>query len=294
MKALIKGLLISSMIFAFAESKDLKVDLIAFSYNRPLQLHSFFESVDKYVSGLNNIYVIYRSGNLYYDQAYEEVMNIFKDACFVRQGKHPRKDFKPLLLQCFYDSPSEYIVFAVDDIIVKDYFDISECLYSLKHSDAYGFYLRLGENVTTNYNGNARVDHRPPLEEISESVYRFRFNEGKNDWAYPNTVDMTIYKKSEIERDLKEMNYSSPNTLEGVWASRGDLNKFGLCFSFSKIINIPLNIVQEDWRNPHNNSLTAKVLLDTWNDGLKIDIDYFFRINNSSPHIQEAPVFIER
>jgi len=294
MRRLLKKLLFLCLVFNFAHiNYASNVDLIVFSFNRPLQLYAFLESVYKYTSVPDSIYVLYRSSNYAYESAYKELKESFGNVCFVKQGNNPRKDFKPLLLKCFNESSSEYVVFGVDDIIIKDYFDFNACISFLEQVDAYGFYLRLGKNITRAYNVHASFA-LPPLKSISDDVYLFRFDEGQYDWAYPNTVDMTIYKKSKIKDFLSQASYSSPNTLEGTWASKADKGDIGICFGFSKIFNILLNIVQQDWHNPNENSFNAKQLLDKWNQGLKIDIDCFFKIDNESPHIKAIPTFTKR
>jgi len=268
------------------------VDLIVFSFNRPLQLYSFLESVYKYTSNLSKISVLYRSENEKYESAYQEVQQLFPEVFFIRQGKRPKVDFKPLLLQCF-NSSSEYIVFGVDDIIVKDYIDFDECISVMKKIDAHGFFLRLGKNITRVYNGGYKVQ-QPKLYSVKKDIFRFTIKKGVKYWGYPNNVDMTIYKKSVIEKFFKSESYTSPNKLEAKWSSKSVKNRIGLCFETSKILNIPLNIVQRDFSNKHEDSFSPKKLLDLWNNRLKLDIDFCFQMNNESPHVGLIPLFIER
>ena len=128
--------------------KNIKnTDLIIFSFNRPMQLYAVLECTHKYFANLNNTYVLYRTSSQSYENAYDEIKIIFNQVHFVKQGNNPRADFKPLLLQCFFDSPAEYIMFSVDDDIVRDFVDIAECIDAMEKFDAYGFYLKLGENI---------------------------------------------------------------------------------------------------------------------------------------------------
>mgnify|MGYP006298258053 CR=1 FL=1 len=144
-----------------------QTDLIIFSYNRPLQLYALLESVEKNVVGLSHSFVIYRADEPYKD-AYNQVKKKFASVEFLAQGSQPKTDFKPLTLRALEASSSNYVVFAVDDIVVKASIDLNECVRLLEQSRAYGFYLRLGLNLTQCYPYNNRAQALPPLKKIDE------------------------------------------------------------------------------------------------------------------------------
>ena len=54
-----------------AQRPELAADLVIFSYDRPLQLYAFLESVQRYVTGLSKISVICRMSDGQYRQGYE-------------------------------------------------------------------------------------------------------------------------------------------------------------------------------------------------------------------------------
>jgi glycosyltransferase involved in cell wall biosynthesis len=266
-------------------------DLIIFSYNRPLQIEALLHSTER-ITNLQNIYVLYRSSEESFDTAYDELINLYPNVHFQKQHDAPH-DFKPLLLEILNHSSAEYICFAVDDIIITDSFDIQTCTDALKQTEAYGFYLRLGKNITYSYTYNMPITP-PKLTHIIDDIYLFNFEGNQSYWAYPNTVDMTIYKKKTILPILQELKFTSPNRLESVWHRIANLQNYGLCFSASKIVNIPLNIVQEDWHNKHEGSYTPDELLTMWQLGLRIDIDTLYQLNNTSAHIHYIPKFIQK
>jgi len=267
-------------------------DLIIFSFNRPMQLYATLESVTKYISHLNQIYVLYRTTSEQYDQAYQEIQQRFSSIKLVKQGPNPREDFKPLLLQCFDDSPAEYIMFSVDDDIVKDFVDIIQCIEALQKYNGHGFYLRLGVNITKGYTQD--VFQIPSPLYVENDMVRFSFKDGIADWAYPHNLDMTIFKKSHIESFFRNHAYSSPNTLESAWAVAADLNVYGLCYRVSKKFMLPLNIVQQDWWVPNENSFSIEELFIKWQQGLAIDISQFDRVNNNCVLMGYRPTFIPR
>jgi hypothetical protein len=268
-------------------------DLVIFSFDRPLQLYAFLESTKKYVKGLGEILVIYRSSDEKFKEGYDKVQRRFKDVKFLSQGKEPAKDFKPLFLKATFESPSPYVLFAVDDMIVKNHVDLHQCTELLGKTGAYGYYLRLGSHVDYCYMRNA--DQKiPPSWEIEKGIFAWQFKQGEYDWKYPCSVDMSIYKKSEIEAVLKKIDYHNPNLLESQWALKARYHKMGLYFDEAKVVNLPLNMVNQSniWGNRQMHSLTPHELLEKLQAGLKIDISPFFQVKHRSPHIDEEVAFV--
>jgi len=292
-------LLINATFLSFGQIKEQKkayeADLIIFSRDRPIQLLALLESINKHVAGLGEIRTIYRSSSKEFDEGYQEVKKDFPNIIFLKQGENPENDFKPLTMKSIVESPNDYIIFAVDDIIVKDFVDINEATKALEATEAYGFYLRLGKNITFHYLRN-KNEKLPPLKYIANDIYQWSFRDGQYYWRYPNTVDMTIYRKETVMRDFENMSFTNPNTLEARWSTktRKIINKTGLCYVSSKIVNIPLNRVQNRFRNRHMNLYDSKELLDKFNKKLKINIAPLFQILNTSAHMNYVPEFIEK
>ncbi len=273
-----------------------KADLIVYSYHRPLQLFALLESVEKYILNLGEVHIIYRCDNEKFCAGYEQLISRFNKYFFHKQGKTPALDFKVLTLKYFNESSSDYVVFAVDDIVVKDYFDISQCVSALKKTNSYAFFLRLGMNIKECY---MRQDKCPlPKHNLIENyLYLYNFSDGQFfywcPWAYPNNVDMTIYKKSEIKNDLEKINMTYPNDFEFLWANLADYSKKGLFFKDSKIVNIPINVTPNS-SNRNMKLYSIDELLEIFNLGLKIDISLYNKFDNKSPHVEIAPEFIKR
>lgn len=287
----------ASMVAAVAIDATHAVDMVIFSYHRPMQLYALCESLQRHVVGGRGLtYVIYRADTDEYRQAYALVQTDFPDIIFLSQGDDPHADFKPLTLQATFSSPSDYVVFAVDDIIVKDTIDFAQCTHALQKTGAYGFYLRLGVNLSECYM-LACAQQLPRFHLATPPILGWQLRTGAYDWGYPNTVDMTIYRKSTIKQALTDLSYTGPNQLEGYWAPQGTGNEYalGLCYVQSKIVNIPCNRVQEvyGW-NRNMNSLSAQELLQLFVAGKKIAIDDFVQVNNKAAHAEYPFRFIDR
>ena len=268
-----------------------EVDLILFSYNRPLQLYTCLESIHKYFSGLSHIQVLYRSADLRYEQGYELVKQAFPHVKFVGQSR--KKEFKTKLKRMIYDSPSPYVIFGVDDLIVKDAVDLSQCARWIERTGAYAFFLRLGQNITFCYM-NGKDQSVPQNVQVGSGLYAYDFKNGTDDWNFPNNLDMTLYRKKDIKQSLDRGRIETPNSLEQAMAEiPPPPGSIGLFFEQSKVVNLPLNIVNPTG-SPHMNFMSTEELLSLFNQGLKMNIEPFYRVENRSPHFEQIPEFIPR
>lgn len=277
-----------------------KADILVFSYDRPLQLYSYLESLQQYCRGISSVSVIYRASSAMYARAYSLVAKDFSHVIFKEQlVTENTNNFRELTLETLRALDSDYIIFAVDDIIVKDFTDLHECIYYLEQTGAYGFYLRLGTHLYECYPHcklglSSCRQSVPAYKHTTDTIISWDFTTGSGDWNYPNTLDMTVYKKSVIYPVLAQLAFHSPNTLEEHWAQRFTSNTQGLCYVTSKILNIPLNKVQEYLDNPHMNLYTTQELLQFFLQGLKIDRAPLHKFNNKAAHTEYAPRFITR
>lgn len=287
--------MISLIVVSFFCIQAKEADFIIFSYDRPLQLWALLESMQKNVTNVGDVYVIYRASSDFVECAYKEVEKSFNDVIYIPQSENPQKDFKYLTMQCLHTCINDYVLFAVDDIVVTGAIDLDECVKELEAAHAYAFYLRLGLNLHKCYSLN-RVQKVPHGEVKKGDFYVWKFSEGECDWNYPHSVDMTIFKRDSVIQQLNRLNFTSPNTLEAAWAGRTGYTygAKGICFVQSRIINLPLNRVQNDYHNRHMSFLSTQELLSLFYAGLKMDINPLQGYVNESAHMEYIPTFILR
>ena len=267
------------------------VGMIVSSYNRPMQLYAYLESLEKHMQNVHHIKVIYRASDDKYEAGYAVVKKRFPNVQYIRQLDPPH-DFKKLTLDALQDSYKDvdFIPFGVDDIIFKDTCDLDDCARLMDKTGAYGLFLRMGRHINFCYMLKKRQP--PPRSELVESgVYAWQFCYGVADWAYPNSLDMTVYRIDQILPTFQKMTYSNPNLLESHWAKRANKQLLGLCYEQSKIVNIPVNVVST-FKNRNLRLYSAEQLLDMFFEGKKIDINAYYQMENSSPHIMKGPTFI--
>ncbi len=278
----------------FVQRAEWQVDTVVFSYDRPLQLFAYLESAEKYLTGVHKTHVIYRSSSKNYEEGYKKVAQRFPKVIFHQQQETEESDFKSLVLAALYSSKSfcEYMMFAVDDLVVKDYTDVQVCTKALFEHKAWGFFLRLGKNIQYCYM-LYRPTPCPKGEELGNNLFSWTFSQGDGDWGYPNNTDMTIYRKSDLKNCLNTEIFSNPNSMEICLQKLNNMGAKGICFSFSRNINIPINLVNLSG-NRNNHSFTPQELLERFEQGLKMNISQFHQVTNVSPHVDYTPTFIAR
>ncbi len=282
------------------------IGMVIFSYNRALQLNGLLDSIAQHVDGLDYVTVIFRASTDEHQHAYRQIMEQFVDVKFVLQQNAP-SDFKPILINELCAFVADFVIFAVDDIVVKSAIDLRYCVSLLESTGAYGFYLRLGTNIQECYSAQScfctgrcscqnAVQAQPEFTSVTPCVIKWRFDLGQLDWNYPNNVDMTLYRMQDVCDIVKSLHYNGPNLFESAWSgmSRQASNEYGICFHTSKVVNIPMNRVQAVWHNRSMNLYSPDDLLHIYNSGSKLDIKLLSDMCNRSAHMDYEPSFVDR
>lgn len=268
-----------------------RVDLLVFSYNRPLQLYAFLESSQRFLEGLHRQYVIYRAANDHYEKGYAKVKEAFPNVIYLRQSvENPSNDFGPVVKKILFDrnvSSARYITFAFDDFLIKESVDFREAVNLLKETGAHGFYFCLGNHLK---------DH-PEKQKflIQEGVFGWQFSTMEGEWRVPNSLKMTLYKKEEIEPDFINMKFHSPNNLEALWNEGPNLSRIGLYYGKSKAVSLPLNIaIENEGTYEEGSKISTKQLLTYFDQGLKIDTSHLEEFENETIDVSLTPEFVLR
>ncbi len=269
-----------------------KTDLVIFSYDRPLQLYALLESIDAFVINLDHIAVIYRVSDPSFEEGYALVKKQFPSIEYMKQGERPASDFKPLVLKACFESPNPYIMFAVDDMVVRGPIDLREGIEQMEKTGALGVYYRLGTHINFSFMRNEK-QAVPPSIKLDEHIYAWQFSGGEGDWQYPHTLDMTLYRKSDLKEFLTTLQYTHPNSLEGKWALKRKVGGVGIYYETSKAVNLPLNLVNFS-DNRHLSNYSTEELLDKFLQGLKLDIKPLQGYRNNSAHIDMPVSFVKK
>lgn len=263
------------------------VDLVVFSENRPLHLFAFLESLQKHATGFYHVSVLYRA-NPSFEKGYEKVKDAFVGIDFIKEEK---KTFKKELLTALEENPSEYFLFAADDLIVKETIDLQECTKKMEELGAYGFYLRLGKHVK--YSSEFGSLQEVPLDQsLDENLFAFTFSKSDGDFAIPHTMDMTLYRKKDLFKPLSKASYENPESLAYAFSEIEPKGALGLFYASSKAVHIPFGKARLASETAYR-SFSEEEFLQKFEEGFRVDITPYFQKEDRSIY-SEVPVELKK
>jgi hypothetical protein len=267
------------------DSQACNIQGIVFSMDRAFQLDALLGSYQDKVRNPAHLTLIYRASNAEHERAYDNVFHRYSGIVSpVRQNS--RSEFKSLLVKTLSESSADPIFFLVDDDIFIESIDLYElasftspfCIPS----------LRLGRNLTRSY--VVQADQPLPTmisitDSTSNGIHAWIWNLGCLEWAYPLSLDGHFFMRHELLALIQALDFDSPNHLEQQMQIMNSLfnTRLGVCYSKSKILNIPFNRVQNDFNNLHG-SVHQSDLLAMWIEGYQLDRSSYYGICNESAH----------
>jgi hypothetical protein len=148
--------------------------------------------------------------------------------------------------------------------------------------------LRLGPHVTRSYVVQKDQPLPPRLDEDGD-IFRWRWTDGELDWGYPFSVDGHVFATEEIIAMADIVDFSSPTSFEENMRAFEDvfMQRDGVCFRRSRIVNIPCNRVQQESDNLAGD-IHQDYLLEQWLAGMQMDFRALAGFESESVH-QEIP-----
>lgn len=266
------------------------IDIIIFSKNRPLQLYALLETLYLHTDAQKsaNVTVIYR-----YEQEFshsiDEIADRFFSVRFVEQ-----RDFYQDVINCLKVTTNRFCSFLVDDIVFKENISLANtCHLMMTNPQILTFSMRMGTHLNFCYPTNSRQSI--PDGTIQSGFFAWNWKSGQGDWSYPFSLDGHIFRKEDVERWLSKISFSNPNQFEDrlqiAKTERG--NEICICQTQSSIVNLPLNRVQDEYKN-RCGDISSTELLAYWEEGKKIDSSKFLGISNTSAHYPQPLTMVDR
>jgi hypothetical protein len=215
------------------------LNIIVFSKDRACQLELFIRSMKFYFKEFyeHKINILYTYSNDKYKEGYEKLFTIHNDKNinYIKEI-----NFKEQVLTLI-DINNPYTIFFVDDIVFKNHFSIESEKFKIfsKSDDILTLSLRLHPYLTYCY--PAKINMRSPRLDSNST---FKWEEETGDYSYPMSLDGHFFRTNEIYSLSKILNYSNPNSYEGILASYPLNRPKMICFEESIIVNNPINKVQ--------------------------------------------------
>jgi hypothetical protein len=267
---------------------------IVFSKDRALQLYSLLHSYRDLVSNPVALTVIYAASTAAHSEAYEQVKEFFSKACPTIDFVNETEGFRATLTAVLAKIQARNIFFLVDDIVFIRNVDLRfaaevdarQYVLSLRHSPA----------LTRSYTAN--MDQLPPALSNSSAfaeMLQFRWFEQGNEWSDPWSVDGQILSTAEVRVITRISDFVAPNSYEAALKSFNSLctSRKGLCYLESKILNLPINRVQNENKNL-SGKISPEFLLTQWNEGMMLDTRGLRSHIPLSPHEEHPAIFTKR
>lgn len=270
-------------------------ECIIFSMDRALQLHALLSSYFEKVSHPVPVHILYRTSSTTHQKAYDEVFSLFDDYPVFAVHQKNKDSFKTQLIAILESIQAEKVFFLVDDILFIENVDIFDFIkFDARTTIAS---LRMGANLKRAYTTQKNQKLPPFISDAisDEDKLCWKWENGELDWAYPLSVDGNLFFTREIIVLAKNTKFNSPNTFEGNLQNyiKYFKHRYGVCYKKSRIVNIPINKVQEDCDNLHG-TIHQDYLLDQWNHGMQIDYRALYGFINESAHQEIEISFIKR
>ncbi|MDP4285498.1 MAG: hypothetical protein Q8891_13820 [Bacteroidota bacterium] len=245
---------------------------IVFSKNRAMQLHALISSYFYYTENVAPLKVIFTTDNEQHKKSYQILKEEFSTLAveFICEN-----DFKAQLKSIVQKTEADRIFFMTDDAIFLDEYNLSNVLKFNPLKTI--FSLRLGKNINFSFTHN-KVQGLPKFKSLilnSQILYEWIWKNMSNspDWYYPLSVDANIFSKNEIDIIIKYIDFNNPNTFEA--SLQIFINVFlprkGVCYENAKYVNIPCNIVQNDFENIYTGTFSVSELLKLFLEGKRIN-----------------------
>ena len=267
---------------------------VVFSKDRAMQLYSLIDTYKNLVRNPVDLKVIYNSSSSDHELAYLELSKITNNLPFKVHFIKEKKSFRETLINVLSNIKTKNLFFLTDDDIFINNLDFN----ILSSIDPKNEILSLRHNPKISYSYTANRHFKPPRFKVHQSIdtlNEFNWFDSGYEWSDPWSVNGQIYLTAEILVISKIATFQFPNSYENALKFFNFLmiDKKGLCYDESVVMNIPMNIVQSEYKNLHGN-ISTENLLEKWRQGYKLDVDILKNSKLNSTHVDTKVQFKKR
>lgn len=244
------------------------IQIIIFSFNRALQLDTLLSSLNEYWKKPNyHIDILYNTSDVDFEKGYSILKKKYSNISFHKETKcfakyrinelfnvknliqlyknpvlrHPKSNFRNLLLDIMKNDTSENVMFMTDDAMFVNQVDVNSKILDWINDSPYQrqYSIRIGKGMN---NQEDIVSEEQGI--LSWNFYRCN---RKTNWGYNFSVDGHIYSKKVIVELFSKYIFTNPNSLESFIYSqvrRKNLMSEGKANQYASILSFPINMVQ--------------------------------------------------
>jgi hypothetical protein len=269
------------------------VTAVVFSKDRPLQVHGCLESLFGTHGGDIPVTVIFGVSSRRMFSGYKEVKKHFPR---VRWEFEQSTEFFNLTRAVVQTIETDLLMFLVDDIVFTSpwstvdapFLVLDEFPDTVQCSS-----LRLHPGITRCY---ASGELSPVPTDLSSpkghpGAMVWNWTRAVGDWGYPMSLDGNVYRTGPVRQMINSVGFGSPNYLEAALDSikhhpHADVKSHMVCYRDGpRVINIPSNRVQNEFKNAHENSTQPDVLLDLYMSNQRLDWVKYQGLVASTVHV---------
>lgn len=205
------------------------VDVLIVSQNRPLHLLALLESIEKYVSGIKTVYVVYASSNADQERGYLYLQTQFPCIEFLSVCDYPGHHFGELVRKVVSHCSRSSHLFLSSDSFLFRHLDFREAVYFLGMTQVGSFIFHQDEREKDFSFFDDRVLYRsqeilPLYSTLSHRGIIERLMKEKWDdlpgleRAWGNLYSQSVLCFPDKREFLLEFDNRSDSSLEGDWA----------------------------------------------------------------------------
>lgn len=215
--------------------------IVSFAKRNRFSLPYFLKKCCKCLKGLGNIYVLHSSSNkdnnlqtdsVFYNYSNKNNLTTKDNLPNVFLIDEQDTNFRQQLLSHLENNKNNHILLTHTNKLIDKPINLNSCIATLEETFAYGFYLNVDLNT---FEKKGSPVHALPCEHIVDDIYAWKFNcFNPAGWQDINNFDLTLYRKNDFIKALKNMKANTIEQLESEW-DKVSLNsqKAGLFFAGS-------------------------------------------------------------
>lgn len=262
---------------------DHQLEVMVFSKDRAAQLELLLRSIKRFCADWERIRwtVVHKGSTPEYALGYAVCRDLHPEFAHVDEDAYPQLSFHEIVLANIGDSP--YFAFLVDDNVFKEPFELdsAEMRRFAADPEIACLSLRMAPRMDRCHPMQIMT---PPPEFEDGTVWRWAGHRG--DWGYPMSIDFHIFRREDIVPLLVQLPFQSPNWLESMLAANPLSAPKMICFEESKVVNLPVNRVQDTHPNPHAGTHGQDELNAGFLAGRRLALEHLVGVENLSPHFE--------
>lgn len=221
-------------------------NILIFTKDRPAQLDLALRSIQENLAA--KVFVTASWSSDEFRTGYEILKKEYPNIVFWDRQNLMQDIYRFLCIK------SNLIAWATDDSYVYRRPEYTELeLNSLFNMGGFqSFSHRLGLNCTNQDPFNSEVKMARP-NFINNGKFLMWNRSSVNEWnnyQYPFSVDLNIYRRQDILEQVAGLNCETPNFFEAEMCKR-QIKTFNACLHESSVVTIPANRVQSEFKNGH-------------------------------------------